>query len=94
MKAKATIDLSKDDSLEFQAAAELYVPAFAELRLSVYGGLGLSLAIASATGGIELAASLGLYGALSTGVQIQYSKGRFVVDALAQITATPAMSST
>ncbi len=90
VKAKATLDLSKDtDALEFEAAAELYVPAFAELRLAVYGGVGLSLAIASATGGIELAASLGVYGALSNSIQLKYAQGQFVLDAVAEVTAQP-----
>jgi hypothetical protein len=92
VKAKATIDLSKDDNaLEFQAAAELYVPASAALTLAVHGGLGLSLAIASATGGIELAASLGLAGALSTKVQISYQNGQFALDAVAEISAQPSL---
>jgi hypothetical protein len=91
VKAKATIDLSKENSLEFVAAAELYVPAYANLRLAVHGGIGLSLAIASVTGGIELAALLGLQGALSTPVQFQYKNGLFVVDAAAQITVQPVL---
>lgn len=93
VKAKATLDLSKDtDALEFEAAAELYVPAFAELRLAVYGGVGLSLAIASATGGIELAASLGVYGALSNSIQLKYAQGQFVLDAVAEVTAQPKLT--
>ncbi len=92
VKAKATIDLSKDENaLEFQAAAELFVPAHAELVLAVHGGLGLSLAIASATGGIELAASLGLMGALSTKVQINYQNGIFALDAVAELSAQPSL---
>jgi len=92
VKAKATIDLSKDDNaLEFQAAAELFVPAYAELVIAVHGGLGLSLAIASATGGIELAASLGLRGALSTKVQINYQNGLFALDAVAELSAQPSL---
>ncbi|MEA2337513.1 MAG: hypothetical protein QOE82_1520 [Thermoanaerobaculia bacterium] len=92
VKAKATIDLSKEDNaFAFNAAAELYVPAYAYLRLAVHGGLGLSIAIASATGGIELAALLGLQGALAVPVQIDYKNGIFVVDAAAEITAQPVL---
>jgi Domain of unknown function (DUF4157) len=92
VKAAATLDMSKPEaSLEFLAKAELYIPAYADLRLAVHGGIGLSLAIASATGGIELAAILGVRGALSTPVQIQYKNNLFVVDAMAEILAQPVL---
>ena len=92
VKAAATLDMSKPEaSLEFLAKAELYIPAYADLRLAVHGGIGLSLAIASATGGIELAAILGVRGALATPVQIQYKNNLFVVDAAVEILAQPVL---
>jgi len=90
LKVAASFDPSNEASkFEFSGGGELYVPAFAELSLGVHGGIGLSLAIASATGGIELVGALGLQGALSANVQIQYKNNQFTVDAAAELSAEP-----
>jgi len=90
LKVAASFDPSNEASkFEFSGGGELYVPAFAELALGVHGGIGLSLAIASATGGIELVGALGLQGALSANVQIQYLNNQFTVDAAAELSAEP-----
>jgi len=90
LKVMASFDPAKEDAaFEFAGGGELYVPAFAELALSVHGGIGLSVAIASATGGIKLTGALGLKGALSAMVQIAYKDNRFGVDALAEVYAEP-----
>ncbi len=90
LKVKAAFDPSKEESqFEFSGGGELFVPAFAELALGVHGGIGLSLAIASATGGIELVGALGLQGALSAMVQITYQNKQFAVDAVAELSAQP-----
>lgn len=90
LKVKAAFDPAKEESkFEFSGGGELFVPAYAEIALGVHGGIGLSLAIASATGGIELAGALGLQGALSAMVQIAYQNSRFTVDAVAELSAQP-----
>ena len=90
LKVAASFDPANEASkFEFSGGGELYVPAFAELALGVHGGIGLSLAIASATGGIELVGALGLQGALSANVQIQYRNNQFTVDAAAELSAEP-----
>jgi len=88
--AKGTIDLSAIDSFQLSVTGELYVPAYADLRLAVHGGIGLSLALASATGGIELAGLLGVHGALAIPAKFTYKGGGPVVfDAKAELTAQP-----
>jgi hypothetical protein len=92
LKVKASFDPAQEESaFEFAGGGELYVPAFAELSLGVHGGIGLSLAIASATGGIELRGALGLRGALSAMVEIAYKNNQFSVDALAELSAQPSI---
>lgn len=92
LNVKAAFDPAKEESkFEFSGGGELYVPAHAEIALGVHGGIGLSVAIASATGGIELAAALGLEGALSAMVQIAYQDSRFTVDAVAELSAQPVL---
>jgi hypothetical protein len=90
LKVKASFDPAQEESaFEFAGGGELYVPAFAELALGVHGGIGLSLAIASATGGIELIGALGLKGALSAMVDIAYKNNQFSVDSMAELSAQP-----
>src|SRR5262249_9702535 len=61
VKLLAEFDPSSDESaFSFQAAAELYVPASAELALGIRAGIGMSLAIARVTGGINAEAAAGL----------------------------------
>jgi hypothetical protein len=92
LKVKAAFDPAKEESkFEFSGGGELYVPAYAEIALGVHGGIGLSLAIASATGGIELVGALGLQGALSAMVQIAYQDSKFMVDAVAELSAQPVL---
>lgn len=92
LKVKAAFDPAKEESqFEFSGGGELFVPAFAELALGVHGGIGLSIAIASATGGIELVTALGLHGALSAMVQITYQNSQFAVDAVTELSAQPSL---
>jgi hypothetical protein len=92
LQVKASFDPGGDDSnFQFSGGGELYVPAYAELALAVHGGIGLSLAIASATGGIELVGALGLRGALIAGAQISYQNKQFTVDASAELSAEPVL---
>ncbi len=92
VKVKATFDpSSKESPFEFAGGAEVYVPAFAELALKVYGGIGLGAAVATATGGIELTGALGLQGALTSGIQIAYKAGQLIADAFLDLSAQPVL---
>lgn len=89
---QASFDPAKEEAgFEFKGGGELYVPAFAELALGIHGGIGLSLALAAATGGLELVGALGLQGALIAMVQISYQDRNFVVDASAELNAQPVL---
>ncbi|MHC5258245.1 eCIS core domain-containing protein [Streptomyces sp. UC4497] len=94
---KATI-LSDFNSSEpeaaftFQAAGELYVPASAELAMVIAGGIGVSLAIARAVGGIEAEGAAGLQGAFSAAAALDYRAGRLAVSGLVALEAQPRLA--
>ena len=86
----AEFDPSKDESaFSFQAAAELFVPANAELALAISGGIGLSLAIARAVGGIEAEAAAGLQAEFIAAADLRYQNGQFAVQGKAELSAQP-----
>lgn len=73
----------------FQASAELYVPASAEIVVFLSGGIGVSLLIVKALGGIQANASAGLMGALVVPIELKYLAGKFTVDGSAELFAQP-----
>ena len=73
----------------FQASAQLYVPAFAEIAVTLSGGIGVSLLIVKAIGGIQATGAAGLQGALSIPIELKYTAGKFSVDGAAELTAQP-----
>ncbi len=73
----------------FQASAELYVPASAEIVVFLSGGIGVSLLIVKALGGIQANASAGLMGALVVPIELKYQAGKFTVDGSAELFAQP-----
>lgn len=86
----ASFDPSSDQgSTSFQASAELYVPASAEIAAVLSGGIGASLLIVRALGGIQATGSVGLQGALAVPIELRYQAGRFTVDGAAELTAEP-----
>lgn len=90
VKLLAELDPSKDESaFSFHAAAELYVPASAELALAVAGGLGLSLAIIRAVGGIEAEGAAGLTAEFIAATELSYVNGQFAVEGKAELSAQP-----
>src|SRR5262249_31954562 len=90
VKLLAEFDPSSDESaFSFQAAAELYVPASAELALGIRAGIGMSLAIARVTGGINAEAAAGLAAEFVAATQLQYLNGQFAVSGLAELSAQP-----
>jgi hypothetical protein len=89
----AEFDPSKDESaFSFQAAAELFVPANAELALAISGGIGLSLAIARAIGGIEAEAAAGLQAEFIAAADLRYQQGQFAVSGRAELSAQPRLA--
>jgi hypothetical protein len=73
----------------FQASAELFVPAYAELAIVLSGGVGVSLLIVKAVGGIQATGAVGLQGALAVPIELKYLAGRFSVDGAAELYAQP-----
>jgi hypothetical protein len=93
VKLLADFDPSADESaFSFQAAAELYVPANAELALSISGGIGLSLAIARAVGGIEAEGAAGLQAEFIAATDLRYQNGQFAVVGKAELAAEPRLA--
>jgi hypothetical protein len=73
----------------FQASGELYVPASAGLSLVVSGGIGASLLIVKALGGIQATGTAGLEGALLVPITLAYQGGKFNVTGAAELYAQP-----
>ena len=66
------------------------MPAFAELRLYVRGGIGAGIPIVSATAGLEVGGQLGLHGALNVGVDVEWTPAQgLVIDAVGEIFVQP-----
>jgi hypothetical protein len=79
--------LEADKNLAVHGHAMLVIPAHAGIYLILEGGVGLSVRIASATGGLTARGDVGLDGGLTSTVDIDYREGRFAVDAEAAIRA-------
>ena len=90
VKLAAEFDPARiEETFSFRAAAELYVPADAELALQIAGGIGVSLAIVRAVGGIEAEGAAGLQGEFVAGADISYEKGQLAVAGKAELAAQP-----
>lgn len=90
VKLAAEFDPARlEETFSFHAAAELYVPADAELALQIAGGIGVSLAIARAVGGIEAEGAAGLKGESIAAADIAYDKGQLAVAGKAELSAQP-----
>jgi hypothetical protein len=90
VKLAAEFDPARiEETFSFHAAAELYVPADAELALQIAGGIGVSLAIARAVGGIEAEGAAGLRGEFIAGADIAYEKGQLAIAGKAELSAQP-----
>lgn len=70
---------------EFGLGGEFFVPAGAEIVVSAGGGIGLGLAIADITGGVEAVGVAGLYTALSVRPQFQYAGGKYSISGVAEL---------
>jgi len=70
---------------EFGLGGEFYVPAAAEVVANVGGGIGLGLAIADITGGIEAIGVAGLYTALTVRPQFKYAGGKYTISGMAEL---------
>ncbi|HKS28228.1 MAG TPA: DUF4157 domain-containing protein [Pyrinomonadaceae bacterium] len=70
---------------EFGLGGEFFVPAGAEIVINAGGGIGLGLAIADITGGIEAVGVAGVYTALSVRPQFQYAGGKYSIGGVAEL---------
>ncbi|HEX8174254.1 MAG TPA: DUF4157 domain-containing protein [Pyrinomonadaceae bacterium] len=70
---------------EFGLGGEFFVPAGAEIVINAGGGIGLGLAIADITGGIEAVGVAGIYTALSVRPQFQYAGGKYSIGGVAEL---------
>lgn len=79
--------LEENPDLVVDLGARLVIPASAGLSLRLRGGLGVSVVVASATGGINLIGSIFLKGGFDSQFTIHYEKSVFVATATAAISA-------
>ena len=70
---------------EFGLGGEFFVPAGAEVVANVGGGIGLGLAVADITGGIEAVGVAGLYTALTVRPQFKYEGGKYTISGMAEL---------
>jgi len=70
---------------EFGLGGEFFVPAGAEIVVNAGGGIGLGLAIADITGGVEAVGVAGIYTALSVRPQFKYAGGKYSVGGVAEL---------
>ena len=70
---------------EFGLGGEFFVPAGAEIVVNVGGGIGLGLAIADITGGIEAVGVAGIYTALTVRPQFKYAGGKYTISGMAEL---------
>lgn len=88
LKIEATINpLDENPDFDAQLVGRLYIPASAGIDGSVSGKIVLDIGIASVSGGLTVMASVNLNGKVQADVKIHYSKSRFDVKALAEISA-------
>jgi Domain of unknown function (DUF4157) len=85
-----TYNPAHEDQTHVTGSAQLVIPAHAGLRLFVRGGLGVGIPIVSATATLEVGASLGLEGAVTAGVQVDWMPLRgLILDARGEIFVQP-----
>lgn len=70
---------------EMGLGGEFFVPAGAEVVANVGGGIGLGLAVADITGGVEAVGVAGLYSALSVRPNFKYSGGKYTISGMAEL---------
>lgn len=88
--AEVTYNPDREDETEIRGHGEFAIPADAGLTLRGDLGLGVSIAIASLSGGIELAGTLGLEGEAAAEVDLSWSpQTGIVLDAEGRITVNP-----
>ena len=74
-----------ETATEFGVGGEFFLPAGAEVVVNVGGGIGLGLAIADITGGIEAVGVAGLYTALTVRPNFKYSGGKYTISGMAEL---------
>lgn len=84
--------LEEEMNAELSAEARLVIPAEAGIELSVRAGIGASVAIASATGGITLTGGVLLRGGLDASAKLAYARGVLMFDTLARISVQPVLT--
>lgn len=84
--------LEENPNVELSAGAKLVIPAQAGLELGIRAGIGASVAIASATGGITVTGGLLLRGGLEADAQLRYARNVLTFDASAQIKVQPVLT--
>ena len=93
MVVRAAFDpLEEPMNTELGAEARLVIPAEAGLELYVRAGIGASVAIASATGGITVTGGVLLRGGLDAGVRLTYARNLLTFDANARISVQPVLT--
>jgi len=90
MKLGITYNPAHEEQTRVTGAATLNIPAQAGLRLFVRGGLGAGIPVVSAQAGIEIGGRLGLEGALSAGVQVDWTPRQGLkLDAVGALSVEP-----
>jgi len=85
-----TYNPAHEDQTHVTGRAQLYVPAHAGLRLFVRGGLGVGIPIVDARATITVGGSLGLEGAATADVEVDWLAGRgLIIDASAALYVQP-----
>jgi hypothetical protein len=79
-----------EEKTHVKGGAKLFISAHAGLRLFVRGALGAGIPVVSASAGLEIGGALGIEGAISAGVQMDWTPAKgLVLDALGEIYAEP-----
>ena len=88
--ADVTYNPDHEEETTISGHGEFVIPADADLTLRGDLGLGVSVGIASLTGGIEIAGELGLEGEAAAGVDVNWSpQTGLALDAIGSITVQP-----
>jgi hypothetical protein len=91
--AEVTYNPDREEETTITGRGEFAIPADAGLTLRGDLGLGVSVGIASLTGGIEIAGALGLEGEAAAEVDVNWSpQTGLVIDATGRITVNPKFS--
>lgn len=85
-----TYNPAHEENTRVRGGAKLFIPAHAGLRLFVRGSLGAGIPIVSASAGLEVGGALGIEGAITAGVQMDWTPAKgLVLDAFGEIYAEP-----